>query len=56
MDDYAAILHGLSRGQHSAASWNQMRDAGIPEDWIIREAHRGRIIREGPSVYRPWAV
>lgn len=56
MDDYAAILHGLSRGQHSAASWNQMRDAGIPEDWIIREAHRGRIIREGPSVYRPWGV
>lgn len=56
MDDYAQILHDLSREQHSAASWNQMRDAGIPEDWIIKEAHHSRIIREAPSVYRPWGV
>lgn len=56
MDDYAEILHDLSREQHSAASWNQMRDAGIPEDWIIREAGHSRIIREAPSVYRPWGV
>jgi hypothetical protein len=56
MDDYAEILHELSRAQHSAASWNQMCDAGIPEDWIVRENGHGRIIREGPSVYRPWGV
>jgi hypothetical protein len=56
MDDYAEILHELGRAQHSAASWNQMRDGGIPEDWIIRETRHGRIIREGPSVYRPWGV
>jgi transcriptional regulator with AbiEi antitoxin domain of type IV toxin-antitoxin system len=56
VDEYAEILHDLSREQHSAASWNQMRDAGIPEDWIIREARHSRIIREAPSVYRPWGV
>jgi hypothetical protein len=56
VDEYAEILHELGSEQHSAAGWNQMRDAGIPEDWIIREAHHGRIIREGPAVYRPWAV
>jgi hypothetical protein len=54
--DYAEILDDLCRRQHSAASWNQLRDGGIPEDWIIREARHGRIIREGPSVYRPWGV
>jgi hypothetical protein len=54
--DYAEILHKLSSGQHSAAAWNQLRDSGIPEDWIIREARRGRIIREAPSVYRPWGA
>jgi len=56
MDDYAEILHELSGAQHSAASWNQMRDAGIPEDWIVRETRHRRIIREAPSVYRPWGV
>jgi hypothetical protein len=56
MDDYAEILHELCREQHSAASWNQMRDGGIPEDWIIREARHGRIIREAPAAYRPWGV
>ena len=56
MDDYGDTWHELSRAQHSTASWNQMRDAGIPEDWIIREERHGRIIREAPSVYRPWGV
>jgi hypothetical protein len=56
MDDHADTLHELSRKQHSAASWNQMREGGIPEDWIIKEARHGRIIREAPSVYRPWGV
>lgn len=56
MDEYAEILHELCRDQHSAASWNQMCDAGIPEDWIIREERHGRIIREAPRAYRPWGV
>jgi hypothetical protein len=54
--DNAEILHRLSREQHSAAAWNQMTDSGIPEYWILKEARHGRIIREAPSVYRPWGV
>jgi hypothetical protein len=55
-DDRSETLHGLFREQHSAASWNQMRDVGLPEDWILREVQRGRIIREGPAAYRPRGV
>src|SRR5688572_10521553 len=55
-DRYSEILHELFRDQHATASWNQMRDAGLPEDWILREIRRGRIIREGPAAYRPRGV
>jgi hypothetical protein len=56
MDDYAEIVDKLAGDQHNSLSWNQMRDAGIPEDWIIRENRHGRVIRIAPSVYRPWGT
>jgi hypothetical protein len=56
MDDYATIVDKLASNQHNSLSWNQMCDAGIPEDWIIDETRHGRIIRIGPAVYRPWGA
>ena len=56
MEDYAKIVDDLARDQHNSLSWNQMRDAGIPEDWIIRENDHDRILRIAPAVYRPWGA
>jgi hypothetical protein len=54
--DFSSIVHALGQGQHSVVTWRQLRRAGVTEDWIDRQVHAGRLIREAPNVYRPWAV
>lgn len=56
MEDFAAVLHRLGKEQHSLVTWNQLVDAGVPEDWIRHQIKAGRLLREAPRTYRPWAV
>jgi predicted transcriptional regulator of viral defense system len=56
VEDYASIVHELGLEQHSIVTWDQMRAAGVTEDWIDRQVRSRRLIREAPAAYRPWGV
>ncbi|MGH8971879.1 MAG: hypothetical protein ACRD0C_01565 [Acidimicrobiia bacterium] len=56
MADWAAKVEEIAWDQHSLVTWNQLVDAGVQKDWIADQVARGRLIREGPRIYRPWGV